>query len=72
MSNRLHSWVLYFFLVIMFVASGYLFIMPDKWDHAKAIKVCDGLPIVQLEDGTMWLRYHWRYYQVENAEKICR
>jgi hypothetical protein len=54
----------------MFVASGYLFIMPDKWDHAKAIKVCDGLPIVQLEDGTMWLRYHWRYY-CRKCRKIC-
>jgi hypothetical protein len=45
--------------------------MPDKWDRAIAIKVCSGLPVVQREDGTIWLRDRWRSYRVEDPGKLC-
>jgi hypothetical protein len=44
----------------------------DKGDRAIAVKVCGGLAIVRLENGTLWLvRGGWnRRYQIENLEKL--
>ena len=56
---------------LVFAGLLLVLMMPDKWDRAVAIKVCGGLPIVKLEDGTTWLRYRWRYYRVEDPTKIC-
>jgi hypothetical protein len=54
------------------VALGALFgSIPDKWDKAVALKVCGGVTVVQLEDGTVWLRGHWRAYRVENWRELC-
>lgn len=44
----------------------------SRWDRAVALKVCDGLPILQLEDGTTWLRVSGlRMYRVENWRELC-
>jgi hypothetical protein len=51
---------------------GALILTPNKWDRAVAIKVCGNLPIVQGEDGTLWLLRRWRAYRVENLDKIRR
>lgn len=60
-----------FFLLSLAVAMAVLISLPDKWDKAVAIKVCGGLPIVRQENGSVWLRYHWRAYRVENWEGLC-
>lgn len=44
---------------------------PTGWSDARVLKVCDGLPIVQREDGTIWLRDRWRAYRVDDPDKIC-
>ena len=45
---------------------------PPKWDTAIAIRVCGGLPIVRLEDGTMWLRASdYRAYRVLDLDELC-
>jgi hypothetical protein len=56
---------------LVFAGLLLVLMMPDKWDRAIAIKVCGGLPIVKLEDGSVWLRYRWRYYRVEDWTKVC-
>lgn len=56
---------------VLLAGSIYVLAMPDKWDRAVAIKVCDGLPVVRLEDGTAWLRYRWRYYLAEDWTRVC-
>jgi hypothetical protein len=58
-------------MVAFGVAVGALIALPDKWDRAIALKVCGGMPVVQLEDGSIWLRHRWRAYRVENLDKLC-
>lgn len=58
-------------MVALGVALGVLIALPNKWDKAVAIKVCGGLPIVQREDGTVWLRQGWRAYRVDIDKLEC-
>lgn len=64
------TWV---FITAVFAISLYVLIIspPNKWDKAVAIKVCGGLPIVQREDGTVWLRQGWRAYRVDIDKLEC-
>lgn len=58
-------------MLLLGVSLAVLFSVPDKWDRAVAIKVCGDLPIVQREDGTIWLLRRWRAYRVEDWKTIC-
>jgi hypothetical protein len=67
-------WGTFAWFISMFVLGfsiAVLVAVPDKWDRAIAIKVCGGLPVVQREDGTVWLRHRWRAYRVDNPETLC-
>ena len=70
-------WISLTWLGSMLLLAGSLYIIAmspsgDKWDRAIAVKVCGGLAIVRLENGTLWLvRGGWnRRYQIENLEKL--
>ena len=42
-----------------------------KWDRAIALGTCGGLPMVQLEDGSTWLRVGaGRVYRIEDPSKL--
>ena len=71
MTSIFHTWGLFAVTLVVFAASMYVIVKPDKWDRAVAIKMCDGLPVVKLADGSTWLRYCWRYYRVEDVGKVC-
>ena len=54
------------------VSLAVLIALPDKWDGAIALKVCGGLPIVQRQDGTIWVRHRWQAYRVEKPwQELC-
>lgn len=68
--SPLHTWTVVgalVWLVSIFALGGIIWAIvsiPNKWDNAVALKVCSGLPVVQRQDGTIWLRDRWRAYRV--------
>jgi len=64
----------FFFGIVFFVSMLVLlstFSVPDKWDRAVALGVCGGIPILQLKDGSIWLRKNgFRTYRIENLEGL--
>lgn len=64
------AWLACMMVLIAFVAAMIaLLSMPTAWTGATAIKICGGLPIVQREDGTVWLLHRSRAYRV-NLDKL--
>lgn len=59
--------------VVLGVSFAILIVIPDKWDKATVLKVCSGVPVLQLEDRTIWLRGRWRAYRVEGEKwrELC-
>jgi hypothetical protein len=43
----------------------------NRFEHAVAIGSCGGLPMLRLEDGSVWLRVNSvRVYRVEDPDKL--
>lgn len=65
-----------FFGTVLAVSLYVLATQPSgtKWDRAVAVGVCDGLPIIRLEDGSLWLRVSSvRVYRIDaDWKEICR
>lgn len=58
-------------MALLGVALAVLVAIPDKWDRAVVLGTCGGLPILQRQDGTIWLRVNSvRVYRVEDPDKI--
>lgn len=60
-------------VVAIFVLGVAMAWIPDRWDNATVIKICDGTFILKLEDGSLWARRAggYRAYRVEDAAKVC-
>jgi hypothetical protein len=68
-------WTVIAWLASMLLLVGSVAVMlsapPNKWDRAVAIGICGGLPLLRLEDGSVWLRVNGvRIYRVENPDKL--
>jgi hypothetical protein len=43
----------------------------SRWDGAVVLGTCGGLPLLQLKDGSTWLRVDSvRFYRVEDPSKL--
>jgi hypothetical protein len=68
MPNRWKMIALLIFGISVALLSSFV---PNKWDRSVAIGTCGGLPILQQENGSLWLRVSSvRVYRVENLEKL--
>jgi hypothetical protein len=59
---------------IFVVAIASLFFIPwpaDKWEGARVIKVCAGLPVIERRDGETFVRYRYRHYAVDRDKLEC-
>jgi hypothetical protein len=70
-------WISLAWLGSMLLLAGSLYVIVmwpsgNKWDRAIAVRVCGGLAVLRLEDGTLWLvRGGWnRRYRVENLDRL--
>ena len=59
------------FVVSMYVLATLPTGSGSKWDKAAAIGTCGGLPMLRLEDGSIWLRVSSvRVYKIEDVTKL--
>lgn len=59
---------------VVFAVSMYvLFVVPDRWSGAVAVKICrDGSVILRDRGGVYWVRRNAvRAYRVDDAETVC-
>jgi hypothetical protein len=43
----------------------------DKWQGARVVKVCAGLPVIERTDGETFMRYRSRHYAVDRNQLEC-
>jgi hypothetical protein len=62
------------FMILLGVSISVLIFVPDKWDRAIVIGMCGDRPVLQQENGSIWLRMNGlRAYRVEGDWKeICK
>lgn len=59
-------------MAVLVASMAVILAVPDKWDKATVIGACGGLPILRLNDGTVWLRVSgMRVYRIENPDKLA-
>jgi hypothetical protein len=73
LNPRIWPWVIMATTIVIgaigvFVSAAVM--MPNKWDDARALGVCNGIPIVQRKDGSTWLRVGWRAYRIDDVNKL--
>lgn len=69
------AWLLLVWCVIVAMLIGSLAILatapPNKWEDAVVRGTCGGLPLLQIKDGTVWLRVNGiLFYRVEDPDKL--